>query len=112
MLGEPFRGDFEKKPVRQLKLFLKRVGLTLDVTSTVKIARRKIRSYGFPADLLGAMTRLARSYLEVETRRESAREAARLEGKRRPNRNRKEVEDTSPTDDKGGLLSSSIIGNQ
>jgi hypothetical protein len=112
VLGEPFRGDFQQKPVRQLNLFLKRVGLTLDVASTMKTAGRKIRSYAVPADLLETMKWLAQSYLTVEARREAAKEEARIAGKRRPKPAQTEQQDTSPTDDKEGLLSSSILGTR
>jgi hypothetical protein len=81
--GEPLRDDFAEKPVRQLNRFLGRIGLALVTTNTKKIAGRKIRYYGVPAEMLEKMTRLARSYLEVKARKEAARERARDEGRKR-----------------------------
>jgi hypothetical protein len=83
VLGEAFRDDFAEKPVRQLNLFLRRIGLKLTATKTEKVAGRKIRYYSVSAELLGTMMRLARSYLEVEARREAAKERALLEGRSR-----------------------------
>jgi hypothetical protein len=80
VLGVAFRADFAEKPVRQLNVFLKRVGLELRVTKTEKPAGRKVRYYSVSVGLLGTMMRLARSYLDAEARRESEKERARIDG--------------------------------
>ena len=60
--------------VRQLNLFLKRIGLKLAPAKTEKVAGRKIRYYAIPSDLLGTMMRLSRSYLDVKARKEAEKE--------------------------------------
>jgi hypothetical protein len=74
VFGEPFRDDFEAKPVRQLNLFLKRIGLKLVCAKTEKVAGHKVRHYAIPANLLGTMMRLSRSYLDVKARKEAEKE--------------------------------------
>jgi hypothetical protein len=108
--GEPYRGDFADKPVRQLNLFLRRIGLHLKKAKTVKVAGRKVRFYGFPAELLATMMRLAQSYLAVEARKEAAQEATPRTGLRRQGARREAVEPAPATGLEGGLLSSSIRG--
>jgi hypothetical protein len=112
VLGEPLRADLELKPVRQLNLFLRRIGLKFNPVKTQKVAGRKIRYYRVPADLLATMTRLSRSYLEVAARTEDEKERARLEGRKRRRVIEKAAESGSsaPIADVG-LLSASILGN-
>jgi len=76
VMHEPLRGDFHKKPTRQLNAFLKHIGLELTLAKVEKIAGRKIRYYTIPADLLATMTRLALSYRGVEARLAEEREMA------------------------------------
>jgi hypothetical protein len=111
VFSEPFRGDFEEKPVRQLNLFLRRTGLTLTRAKTEKIAGRKIRYYGIPANRLGTMMRLCRSYLETRARKEAENEQA-LEGRGRRRPTQKIAEDESVSAPDEGLLSPSILGSE
>jgi hypothetical protein len=81
-MGEPIIRDFETKPVSQLGRFLRRVGLKLAVVQTEKVAGKKVRRYGSPANLRDRMTALARSYLAAEARRERERAASPKRRKR------------------------------
>ena len=83
VLHEPIRGDFHKKPIRQLNAFLKHIGLKLTLAKVEKIAGRKIRYYAISADLLATMTRLALSYRGVQARLAEEKEMA---PRRRSNR--------------------------
>jgi hypothetical protein len=85
IMGEPIRNDVESKPVSQLNRFLRRVGLKVVKAQTEKVAGKKVRRYGIPADLRERMTVLARSYLEVEARREREREMLLTDGRKPPN---------------------------
>jgi hypothetical protein len=74
--GEAYRGDLNDKPIRQLNLFLRRIGLTLTLRKTEKIGGRKIRYYTLPPGLTAKMTKLARSYLKRIKEREAEQDAA------------------------------------
>jgi len=108
VMGEPLRDDFAEKPVRQLNRLLRRIGLKLAPTKTVKAAGRKIRYYGVPVDDIARMTELARSYLAVKQRKEAQKELSPFGGRRQQRTDEKTVADAS-TDDTG-LLSASILG--
>jgi hypothetical protein len=82
VMGEPLIRDFETKPVTQLGRFLRRTGLKLVKAQTEKVAGKKVRRYGIPADLRDRMTALARSYLDVEARKDREREASPTRRKR------------------------------
>jgi hypothetical protein len=84
IMGEPIRNDVESKPVSQLNRFLRRVGLKVVKAQTEKVAGKKVRRYGIPADLRERMTVLARSYLEVKARREREKETLLTDGRRPP----------------------------
>jgi hypothetical protein len=66
--------------------------------------------YAIPADLLGTMMKLARSYLEIKSRKEAEKEATFLEGKTRRSRAPQTPEDEPVSTDDPGLLSPSILG--
>jgi len=74
--GGELRVDFQDKPMKQLNLFLRRIGLKLTGAGTQKIDGRKIRYYRLPDDLTARMLQLARSYLQVKAKREAAQDAA------------------------------------
>ena len=74
--GQTIRRDLEKKPVKHLNLFLGLVGLRLEPVIVEKLAGKKTRYYALPVDLTERMLELARSFLEVKTRREAEREDA------------------------------------
>ncbi|WP_168212738.1 MULTISPECIES: plasmid replication protein, CyRepA1 family [unclassified Bradyrhizobium] len=112
ILGEPFRSDFEKKPMRQLNMFLKRVGLKLSVANIEKVAGRKIRYYGIPSDPLGTMTHLARSYLAIEPQREAAKKEAWVQARKRSRNAPLEMHAPPPAETETGLLSSSILSDR
>jgi hypothetical protein len=109
ILGEQLRDDIELKPVRQLNRFLRRIGLKLSPDKTKKVSGRKIRYYRIAEKLLGTMTRLARSSLEIQARSAEEKEQARLGGRKR-RREAPEASEIRPaTADNDGLLSPSII---
>lgn len=108
--AEPLRGDFSEKPVGQLNRFLGRIGPKLENAKTQKVARRKIRYYAIPAEQLGTVTTLARSYLEVRERNEDEKERARLEGWNRRRAAEKTAEDGAVATDDIGPFSPSILG--
>jgi hypothetical protein len=108
VMGEPLRDDFAEKPVRQLNRFLRRIGLKLMPTKTVKVAGRKIRHYGVPVDDVARMTELARFYLAIKERKEVEKELSPFGGRKRQRTAEKTVLDAS-TDDTG-LLCASILG--
>jgi hypothetical protein len=83
ILDRPLRGNFGVNPVRQLNELLERIGLGLDEVNVKKIARRKVRSYGFPAGRVETMLKLARSRLAVRKREEEAKQRARDAGVRK-----------------------------
>jgi hypothetical protein len=110
VLGEQLRDDIELKPIRQLNRFLRPIGLKLTPDKTKKIAGRKLRYYRIAEKLLGTMTRLSRSYLEIQARSAEKKEQTRLEGRKR-RRTAPEVSKIRPViADNDGLLSPSIIG--
>jgi hypothetical protein len=74
--GGELRVDFQDKPIKQLNLFLRRIGLKLTGAGIEKIDGRKIRYYRLPDDLTARMMQLARSYLQVKAKREADRDAA------------------------------------
>jgi hypothetical protein len=108
-LGEPLRVDLELKPVRQLNLFLRRIGLKLTPVKTQKVAGRKIRYYRIPAELLATMTRLSRSYLEIRARTEEDKALALGGGRKRRSAAPSLTESEPVRTDDGGLLSPSIL---
>jgi hypothetical protein len=110
VLDVAMRGDFAEKPVRQLNLFLRRIGLKATVAKTKKLPGRKVRYYSVPAGLLGTMMRLARSYLEAEARRENEKELASIKGPRRHVTAGTPEGFESVSTDEIGLLSPKIIG--
>jgi hypothetical protein len=74
--GGELRVDFQDKPIKQLNLFLRRIGLKLTGAGTQKIDGRKIRYYRLPDDLTARMMQLARSYLQVKAKKEADQDAA------------------------------------
>jgi hypothetical protein len=111
ILGDPLREDVEMKPVRQLNRYLRRIGLKLTPDGTQKIAGRKIRFYRIRGELLGTMTRLSRSYLEIQSRSAQEKELARLEGRKRPREAQKAAETRPAPADNDGLLSPCLLGD-
>lgn len=109
--GEPIRNDFDSKPVSQLNRFLRRVGLKLAKAQTEKVAGKKVRRYGIPADLRDRMTALARSYLEVEARRERAREMLLTDGRKPPKPARGRDSETEGLNTPAGGVIEAIIGD-
>jgi Origin of replication binding protein len=107
VLKEPLRGDFHKKPTRQLNAILRHIGLELNLAKVEKIAGRKIRYYAIPADVLATMTRLALSYRGVQARVAEEKEMA---PRRRSNRAEAITAEPTPEQEKSHLLSWSILG--
>jgi hypothetical protein len=109
VLQEPLRGDFNKKPTRQLNAFLKHIGLESTLAKIEKVAGRKIRYYAIPTDVLATMTKLALSYRSVQARVAEEKEMALTQKRNRPNRAEKaKVDELTPAEDRN-LLSRSIL---
>ncbi|GAB9148377.1 hypothetical protein BDS110ZK25_41700 [Bradyrhizobium diazoefficiens] len=76
IFSESLRGDFERKPVRQLNRFLARVGFGLELARSTKRKGTKIRHYSLDWEMVDRMLSLVRSYLLVEDRKAIEREQA------------------------------------
>jgi hypothetical protein len=74
--GGELRVDFQNKVIKQLNLFLRRIGLKLTGAGTQKIDGRKIRYYRLPDHLTARMLQLARCYLQVKAKSEADQDAA------------------------------------
>jgi hypothetical protein len=86
VLSEAIRGDLESNPVRQLNIFLKRIGLKARQTHSEKTADGgKIRYYSLEGGILRQMMALAAAFCEVQRQKEAdEQDGPRRLGDRRP----------------------------